>query len=92
MVIVINSVIVGFSWVDLVRLAASTVRLQASVLEDFSNILCSVDTSVFPFLKTQYNVLAQGLTLLSQGNCWSLAYKGDSYPAVNIWPTPLFLS
>ena len=68
---------------DLVRLAASTVRLQASVLEDFSNILCSA-TSVFPFLKTQYNVLAQGLTLLSQGNCWSLAYKGDSYSAVNI--------
>ena len=69
---------------DLVRLAASTVRLQASVLKGFSNILCSVDTSVFPFLKTQYNVLAQGLTLLSQGNCRSLAYKGDSYPAVNI--------
>ena len=69
---------------DLVRLAASTVRLQASVLKGFSNILCSVDTSVFPFLKTQYNVLAQGLTLLSQGNRWSLAYKGDSYSAVNI--------
>ena len=69
---------------DLERLAASTVRLQASVLKGFSNILCSVDTSVFPFLKTQYNVLAQGLTLLSQGNCWSLAYKGDSYSAVNI--------
>ena len=69
---------------DLVRLAASTVRLQVSVLKGSSNILCSVDTSVFPFLKTQYNVLAQGLTLLSQGNCWSLAYKGDSYQAVNI--------
>ena len=37
---------------DLERLAASTVRLQVSVLEDFSNILCSVDTSVFPVLKT----------------------------------------
>ena len=30
MVIVINSVIGGFSWVDLVWLAASTVSLQAS--------------------------------------------------------------
>ena len=30
MVIVINSVIGGFSWVDLVRLAASTVQLPVS--------------------------------------------------------------
>ena len=30
MVIVINSVIGGFSWVDLVWLAASTVRFQVS--------------------------------------------------------------
>ena len=30
MVIVINSVIGGFSWVDLVRLAASTVKLPVS--------------------------------------------------------------
>ena len=35
MVIVINSVIGGFSWVDLVWLAASTVRLQVS---DYSQL------------------------------------------------------
>ena len=39
MVIVINSVIGGFSWVDLVRLAASTVQLPVSdhsQLSDFT--------------------------------------------------------
>ena len=37
MVIVINSVIGGFSWVDLVWLAASTVRLQVSDYRQLSN-------------------------------------------------------
>ena len=37
MVIVINSVIGGFSWVDLVWLAASTVRLQVSNYSQLSD-------------------------------------------------------
>ena len=41
MVIVINSVIGGFSWVDLVWLAASTVRLQVSNYRQLSNYNCT---------------------------------------------------
>ena len=37
MVIVINSVIGGFSWVDLVRLAASTVHLLVPDYSQLSN-------------------------------------------------------
>ena len=41
MVIVINSVIGGFSWVDLVWLAASTVWLQVSDYSQLSNYNCT---------------------------------------------------
>ena len=40
MVIVIDSVIGGFSWVDLVWLAASTVRLQVSNYSQLSDYNC----------------------------------------------------
>ena len=42
MVIVINSVIEGFNWVDLVRLAASTVRLQVSDHSQLSDYRCPI--------------------------------------------------
>ena len=41
LVIVINSVIGGFSWVDLVWLAASTVWLQVSDYSQLSNYNCA---------------------------------------------------
>ena len=41
MVIVINSVIGGFSWVDLVWLAASTVRLQVSNYSQLCDYNCT---------------------------------------------------
>ena len=40
MVIVINSVIGGFSWVDLVWLAASTVQLHVSDYSQLSDYNC----------------------------------------------------
>ena len=47
MVIVINSVIGGFGWVDLVWLVTSTVRLQVSdysQLSDYTVQLCRMST------------------------------------------------
>ena len=48
--------------------------------DEFLTLLAQLLLSLFPSLKTQYNVLARGLTSLSLGKCWSLAYnyKGDS--------------
>ena len=50
------------------------------LLDEFLTLLAQLLLSSFPFLKAQYNVLARGLTPLSLGKCWSLAYnyKGDS--------------
>ena len=50
------------------------------LLDEFLTLLAQLLFSLFPLLKTQYNVLARGLTPLSLGKCWSLAYnyKGDS--------------
>ena len=50
------------------------------LLGEFLTLLAQLLLSLFPLLKTQYNVLARGLTSLSLGKCWSLAYnyKGDS--------------
>ena len=41
MVIVIHSVIRGFSWVDLLRLAASTIRLQLFDYSQLSDYSCT---------------------------------------------------
>ena len=50
------------------------------LLDEFLTLLAQLLLSLFPLLKTQYNVLARGLTPLSLGKCWSLAYnyKGDN--------------
>ena len=55
------------------------------LLDEFLTLLAQFLLSLFPLLKTQYNVLARGLTPLSLGKCWSLAYnyKGDNKQAVN---------
>ena len=55
------------------------------LLDEFLTLLAQLLLSLFPLLKTQYNVLARGLTSLSLGKCWSLAYnyKGDNKQAVN---------
>ena len=42
MVTVINSMIGGFSWVDLVWLAASTVRLQPNVRLQLYRVICDI--------------------------------------------------
>ena len=64
------------------------------LLDEFLTLLAQLLLSLFPLLKTQYNELARGLTPLSLGKCWSLAYnyKGDNKQAVNNWPTLLFLT
>ena len=55
------------------------------LLDEFLTLLAQLLFSLFPLLKTQYNVLARGLTPLSLEKCWSLAYnyKGDNKQAVN---------
>ena len=55
------------------------------LLDEFLTLLAQLLLSLFPLLKTQYNVLARGLTPLSLEKCWSLAYnyKGDNKQAVN---------
>ena len=55
------------------------------LLGEFLTLLAQLLLSLFPLLKTQYNVLARGLTPLSLEKCWSLAYnyKGDNKQAVN---------
>ena len=64
------------------------------LLDEFLTLFAQLLLSLFPLLKTQYNELARGLTPLSLGKCWSLAYnyKGDNKQAVNNWPTLLFLT
>ena len=54
------------------------IKFVANVeLEDFYNTYCSVETSLFPFLKL--NTTSQlGDLLYSLRKCWSLACKGDS--------------
>ena len=55
-------------------------RHLCMLLDEFLTLLAQLLLSLFPFLKTQYKVLARGLSPLSLGKCWSLAYnfKGDS--------------
>ena len=50
------------------------------LLDEFLTLLAQLLLSLFPLLKTQYNVLVRGLTPFSLGKCWSLAYnyKGDN--------------
>ena len=51
---------------------------------------CIVDDFFISFPKTQHNLETRGLALLSKGKCWLPAYKGDSYQAVNLWPTSAY--
>ena len=53
MVIVINSVIGGFSWVDLVRLAASTVQLPVSDHSQLSDY--TVQLQLFKMISEKEN-------------------------------------
>ena len=43
-----------------------------------------MDDFFISFPKTQHNLETRGLALLSKGECWLPAYKGDSYQAVNL--------
>ena len=62
MVIVINSVIGGFSWVDLVRLAASTVQLPVSDHSQLSDY--TVRLQLFKMISEKEN---------SDPSSWSLS-------------------
>ena len=62
MVIVINSVIGGFSWVDLVRLAASTVQLPVSDHSQLSDY--TVQLQLFKMISEKEN---------SDPSSWSLS-------------------
>ena len=60
MVIVINSVIGGFRWVDLVRLAASTVQLPVSDCSQLSDYTVQFNSSTLTSTCCQSTVVELG--------------------------------